>query len=84
MKIFDKYDIYPGTNFKPVETLDNRYKLKRISRWISIRQNYNPNKNNSLWDYVSDENGYKHYQDNFNAENGLYLDFFVFAGKLYG
>lgn len=58
-------------------------KYERISRWIKLRQNYHPNKRNSLWDYVCDENGYHPYQDNYNPENGLYLDYFKFKGKTY-
>jgi hypothetical protein len=48
-----------------------------------VKQNYTPNKTNSLWDYVMDENGYKPYQDNFNPENGLFLDYFVWNGRTY-
>ena len=58
-------------------------KFKRVSRWITIRHNYTPNKRNALWDYVQDENGYKPYQDNFSPENGLYLDYFRFNGRNY-
>ena len=36
-----------------------------------------------LWDYVTDENGYKPYQDNFTPENGLYLDYFKWNGRNY-
>ena len=42
----------------------------RVSRWIKVRENYNPRKNNRLWDFVEDE-------------NGLYLRYFVFKGKTY-
>lgn len=55
----------------------------RLSRWIRIKQNYNPKKNNSLWDYVTDENGYKPYNEKFNPEEGLFLDYFTFNGKNY-
>jgi len=55
----------------------------RLSRWISIKHNYSPCKRNALWDYVQDENGYKPYADQFNPENGLYLDYFTFDGKNY-
>ena len=58
-------------------------KLRRISRWIELKHNYNPNKRNSLWDYVTDENGYTPHQHNFNPKNGLYLDYFRFDGKTY-
>ena len=55
--------------------------FKRVSRWIKVKQNYNPHTNNRLWDYVTDENGYKPYQDKFNRENGLFLDFFRWNGR---
>lgn len=55
----------------------------RVSRWITVRHNYTPRKNNMLWDYVTDENGYKPYQDNFTPENGLYLDYFKWNGRNY-
>lgn len=58
-------------------------KFYRVSRWITIRHNYTPRKNNMLWDYVTDENGYKPYQDNFSPENGLYLDYFKWNGRNY-
>ena len=59
------------------------HNFKRVSRWIAVKHNYTPNKRNSLWDYVTDENGYKPYQDNFTPENGLYLDYFRFNGRNY-
>lgn len=83
MKKLAMFNIYPGENNKPVFTLENGKKLERVSRWISVKENYTPGKNNSLWDYVTDENGYKPYQDGFNPENGLYLDYFKFAGRTY-
>ena len=57
--------------------------FNRVSRWIKVKQNYNPCSRNRLWDYVQDENGYKHYQEQFNPENGLYLDYFTFHGRNY-
>lgn len=59
-------------------------KMRRVSRWITVKHNYNPRKNNALWEYVSDENGYKPYQEKyFNPENGLYLDYFTYQGRNY-
>ena len=60
---------------------DGKAVFNRVSRWIEVKHNYTPNKCNSLWDYVTDENGYKPYQDNFNPENGLFLDYFRWNGK---
>ena len=62
---------------------DGTKDFKRVSRWITVRQNYNPTKRNSLWDYVMDESGYKSYQDGFNPVNGLFLDYFRFGGRTY-
>lgn len=55
----------------------------RVSRWIRVRQNYNPSKSNNLYDYASDEYGYKPYQDEFNPANGLTLDYFKWNGRNY-
>lgn len=60
---------------------DGTQKFKRVSRWIKVRENYNPCRHNSLWNYVEDENGYKPYQNNFNSDNGLYLHYFKWNGK---
>ena len=58
-------------------------KMRRVSRWLTIKHNYNPRPNNYLWDYVMDENGYKPYESNFDPENGLYLDYFTWRGRNY-
>lgn len=55
----------------------------RVSRWITIRQNYNPCDRNALWCYVQDENGLRPYQYGFNPVGGLYLDYFRYDGKNY-
>ena len=34
-----------------------KYNIKRLSRWIKIRTNYNVGKRNSLYDFATDENG---------------------------
>ena len=60
---------------------DHPATFKRVSRWITVQHNYTPGKNNSLWDYVTDENGYKPYQEQFTPENGLFLDFFRWNGR---
>lgn len=53
----------------------------RVSRWIKRQTNYNPSKRNSLWYYVTDGNGYREGQTNFDPETGLYLDFFRWNGR---
>ena len=58
-------------------------RYRQVSRWITIKHNYNPNKRNALWDYVFDENGYHPYQEKFNPEHGLYLDYFRYQGRTY-
>lgn len=55
----------------------------RASRWLKVKTNYTPGRNNSLWPYVSDENGYKPYQENFNAAGELIIDYFTFNGRNY-
>lgn len=53
------------------------------SRWINVRHAYDVTPRHSLYDYCTDENGYHPYQDKFNPENGTYLDYFKYNGKLY-
>lgn len=65
---------------KEIVTKDGRI-IRRISRWIRIRHNYSPNKRNSLWYYVTDGNGYREGQEKFNADSGLFLDYFVWNGR---
>ena len=58
--------------------------IYRKSRWIKIQHNYNPNRHNSLWYYVTDGNGYVENQTGYNPdENGLYLDYFRYNGRNY-
>ena len=57
--------------------------FERVSRWITIQQNYTPNENNSLWDYVTDEWGHNPYSDMFNRNGDLYLDYFRYNGNTY-
>lgn len=68
---------------KEFTTIDGKNEITRLSRWITIRHNYNANKNNSLYDYVMDESGYRPYEDKFSPENGTYLDYFHFNGRSY-
>ena len=79
MKELRSFDIYDGKEH------ERDYNFCRVSRWIKVKQNYRPNKRNSLWDYVTDGAGYNTYSDNFNPEknNGLFLDYFTFRGKNY-
>lgn len=64
-------------------TVDGKYKIKRLSRWIAIKQNYNVSPRNSLYDFSTDEYGYTPNQEKYNPENGTYLDYFRFNGKNY-
>ena len=58
--------------------------FERVSRWITVKHNYNPNKNNSLWDYVTDGDGYNSYDENFQKrDKELYLDYFTWNGQNY-
>lgn len=77
MKTLKGFSIYDGKEF------EGDYDYKRLSRWIKIKQNYNPSKRNGLWDYVTDSYGYHPYQDKFNPAEGLYLDYFTFNGRNY-
>lgn len=64
-------------------TTDGEHTVTRLSRWITIRTNYNANKANSLYDYVTDENGYRTHQDGYDPAGGTYLDYFRFGGRTY-
>lgn len=64
-------------------TTDNKHEITRISRWITVKTNYNVNKRNSLYEFSTDENGYTPDQTNYSPENGTYLDYFRFNGKTY-
>ena len=68
---------------KKFTTIDGKHRLTRLSRWITIRTNYNASKRNSLYDYVMDGSGYHPYQDKYNPEDGTYLDYFRFNGRTY-
>lgn len=62
---------------------DKKHKITRVSRWITIKQAYNISKRNGLFEFCTDENGYKPGETNFNPENGTYLDYFRFNGRNY-
>lgn len=71
-------------NRKVFVTTDGNYEVKKLSRWITIRQNYNPNKRNHLWNYVVDGYGHGSYDADFNPEEyGMYLDYFNWRGNTY-
>ena len=63
--------------------MENGDIITRVSRWIKIESAYNVTKKHSLWDYVTDENGYLSCQDNFDPENGTFLDYFKHNGRKY-
>lgn len=68
---------------KEFTTIDGKHRLTRLSRWITIRSNYNVGKHNSLYDFATDGVGYHPYQDEYNPEDGTYLDYFRFNGRTY-
>ena len=68
---------------KQFTTIDGENTVTRLSRWITIRTNYNANKANSLYHYVTDENGYRTHQDEYDPAGGTYLDYFRFGGRTY-
>lgn len=57
----------------------------RLSRWIKIKTNYNPNNKNRLECYIHDGFGYSKYSDSYDPKNhdGKYLDYFTFQGRNY-
>lgn len=67
---------------KEITTQDNK-KIYRCSRWIKIKRNYNPNKRNRLYYYVSDGYGYREGTENYNPvlHDGKYLDYFKWNGR---
>lgn len=61
----------------------NNTLIQRVSRWIRIKQAYDITKRHSLYYYRRDENGYGEYSDEFNPNNGTFLDYFTFNGRKY-
>ena len=57
--------------------------LERVSKWLPVKHNYNPSNRNSLYDYATDENGYRNGHIYFNPKNGLYLDYFTWNKRNY-
>lgn len=57
-------------------------RIERVSKWIKIRS-LPVTKRHALWDYATDGSGYHPYQNRFNPENGVFLDYFRFEGKQY-
>ena len=68
---------------KQFRTVDGKNTVTRLSRWVQIKQNYNVNKRNSLYEFSIDENGYKPGQSEYNPANANYLDYFRFNGRNY-
>ena len=68
---------------KAFYTKDGKNIVNRLSRWITIKHAYNVNRRNSLFDFSTDENGYKPGQDEYNPGNGTFLDYFCFNGRKY-
>ena len=81
MKTLDKFEMYPCDNMELSEIITEKG-IVRVSRWIKIKCNCNPNKNNHLWDYVTDENGHHPYDDKFDGSR-VYLDYFKYDGRTY-
>lgn len=63
-------------------TIDNKNEFVR-SRWISVRSAYDITPRHSLYEWATDESGYRSYQDKFNPTNGTYLDYFIYGGRKY-
>ena len=63
-------------------TVDGKHAFTR-SRWLDIRCAYKVNKNNSLYDFCTDEYGWHPYNDDFDPANGLYLDYFIYNRRKY-
>ena len=68
---------------KHFTTIDGKNTVTRLSRWITIKTNYNVSKRNSLYNHSTDENGYNPYHDEYNPSGGTYLDYFRFGGRTY-
>ena len=81
MKTLDKFNMYPGNDMILSEVITKKG-LVRVSRWIEIKCNRNPNKTNHLWDYVEDERGYRPWNDKFD-NSSLHLDYFKYDGRTY-
>lgn len=60
-------------------------RFERVSKWIHVRQDYKRKiyKNNILYDWCYDENGNHPVSDEFNPSNGVYLNWFLYKGRLF-
>jgi len=67
---------------KEIVGLDGR-RMRRVSRWIKVRTNYNPNYKNYLWTYACDDWGYRPTHEMFFPDNGVHLDYFRYKGRNY-
>ena len=64
-------------------TVDGKNHFTR-SRWLTIKEAYNITKRHSLYDFATDENGYKPYQEQYNpGEYGNSLYYFIYQGRKY-
>lgn len=61
----------------------NGGQIVRVSRWIKVNELYDITPRHNLYDYATDENGYKTGEEKYNGENGNYCNYFVFRGKKY-
>lgn len=59
----------------------NGHNLIRRSGWIDIKYNYHPNRRNKLWYYVTDGNGNREGNKNFDPSSGLTLEYFRWNGR---
>ena len=64
-------------------TIDGKHNVTRLSRWITIQHKYRINKNNGLFDFSTDGNGYRPTSEKYDPSTGTYLDYFRFEGRNY-
>ena len=53
-------------------TKDGKNIVNRLSSWITIKYAYNVNRRNSLFEFATDENGYKPGEDKYNPGNVIF------------
>ena len=76
-KQLNTFDVWNG-----IES-ESRFPVERLSRWITVKHAYDITPRHSLYDFCTDENGYRPWQLEFNPVNGTYLDYFEWKGEKY-
>lgn len=68
---------------KEIISIDKKYRIYPISKWITVKHTFHANKRNALYEYVTDEYGHRSGSKEYNPINGRFLDYFEFNRRKY-